>query len=130
MQCFRRFHHVTVTACHAHMYFFLTVIPTERLEEVVSDRDIEEIAREHLTDWESLRPYLGLTRQQKVDIRKSYPGDYEMQKWECLQTWRRNMGDNATYIALIRAALKVEDEKLADGVRAMLINACKDPHSK
>ena len=96
----------------------------------MTDRDMTKIAREHLTDWESLRPFLGLTRQQNLDIRMSNPGDYEMQKWECLETWKRINRGNATYSALIKAAEQVDDKMLADGVRAMVTNVSKDPHSK
>ena len=92
---------------------------------MVSDEDVATIARKHLTDWESLRPYLGLNRQQQVEIRKSYPGDYGQQKRECLEVWQETKGNEATYGALITAAEKAEDKKLADSVRAVL--AAKAP---
>ena len=109
------------------MCFFLTV-PTGKLEEVVSDSDITKIARDHLTDWESLRPYLGLSRQQKKEIHMSHPGDYGKQKWECLEMWKNMKRKKATYNALISAAEEMGDQKLASGVRAML--SSKDPHSE
>ena len=92
---------------------------------MVSDEDVATIARKHLTDWESLRPYLGLSRQQQVDIRKSYHGDHGQQKRECLEVWKETKGNEATYGALITAAEKAEDKQLADAVRAML--AAKAP---
>ena len=104
--------------------FVFTGIPTGRLEEVISDEDVATIARKHLTDWESLRPYLGLSRVQKEDIRKTY-SDYAKQKCECLEVWQETKGNEATYGALITAAEKAEDKKLADSVRAML--AAKAP---
>ena len=82
----------------------------------MSDREITEIAS--LTDWESLRPYLELTRQQKVDIRKSYPGDYLLQKCDCLRQWKYENESKATYGALITAAKRSQYWQLADGVRA------------
>ena len=97
-----------------------TGVPTGRLKEVVSDEDVATIARKHLTDWESLRPYLGLSRQQQVDIRNSDPGNYGKQKRECLEVWKEKKGNKATYGALITAAEKAEDQQLADRVRAML----------
>ena len=87
---------------------------------VVSDKDIATIARDLLTDWESLQPYLGLSRAQKVDIRKSYPGEYGKQKHECLEVWKETKGNEATYGAFITAAEEAKDQQLADRVRAML----------
>ena len=104
--------------------FFLagtcTGVPTGRLEKVVSDVDVATIARDHLTKWESLKPYLGLSRQQQVEIRKSYPGDYGEQKRECLEVWKEMKGNKATYGALITAAEGAKDQQLADRVRDML----------
>ena len=103
--------------------FFLagtcTGVPTGRLEEVISDEDVATIARDHLTNWESLRPYLGLTRPQKENIRKTY-SDYGEQKRECLEVWQETKGNEATYGALITAAEKAKDQHLADRVKAML----------
>ena len=100
--------------------FFLTDIPTGRLEEVIGDEDVATIARDHLTNWESLRPYLGLSRQQQVEIRKSYPVDYGEQKRECLEVWKETKGNKATYSALITAAEKAKDQQLADRLKAMI----------
>ena len=95
-------------------------LPTGRLEEVISDEDVATIARDHLTDWESLRPYLGLSRPQQVEIRESYPGNYGKQKRECLEVWKETKGNEATYGALITAAEKAKDQQLADRVKAMI----------
>ena len=84
--------------------------------------DLATIARDHLTKWESLRPYLGLTRQQEAEIRRSYPGDYEIQKRECLEVWNEIRGNGATYGALITAAEKSKDQLLAAKVRAMCVS--------
>ena len=92
---------------------------TERLEEVITDKDMATIARRYLTDWESLRPYLGLSRVQKEDIRKTY-SDYPKQKHECLELWKETKGNEATYGAFIKAAEKAEDQQLADRVKAMI----------
>ena len=99
---------------------FLIGIPTGRLE-VVSEEDLAVLARDHLTNWESLRPFLGLIRQQEAEIRNSYPKDYGRQKLECLEVWKEMKGDGATYDALIRAAEKAKDQLLADRVRTMLV---------
>ena len=95
-------------------------IPTERLEEVISDKDMATIARKYLTNWQLLRSYLGLTRQQEVEIRSTYNNDYGMQKNECLQVWKEMRGIEATYGALITAAEEAEEQQLADHVKTML----------
>jgi hypothetical protein len=87
---------------------------------VVSDRDLAVIARDHLTDWENLQPFLGLSRAQKKEIARSYPGDYGLQKQECLEVWKEKIGREATYRALISAAEEARDQQLADNIRDML----------
>ena len=108
--------------------FFLTGILTGRLEEVVSDKDVATIAREHLTDWESLRPYLGLSHPQEAEIHQTHR-DYGKQKQECLQEWKELKGNEATYGAFITAAEEARNQRLADGVRAMLGIVSKEPTS-
>ena len=87
---------------------------------MVSDEDVAVIARDHLTYWEPLRPYLGLRHKQEVYISNTYPGDYGKQKRECLEVWKKIKGDQATYGALITAAEKARDQPLADAVRDLL----------
>ena len=88
--------------------------------DVISDRDLAVIARDHLTDWENLQPFLGLSRAQKKEISKSFPGDYGKQKRECLEVWKEERGREATYRALISAAEEAKDQQLADNIRDML----------
>ena len=102
------------------MLLSTTGIPTGKLEKVVSNEDVATIARDHLTDWESLRPYLGLTRQQEEEIRRSFPNKYGKQKQECLERWKELKGDRATYGALIKAAETAKNQQLADRVKDML----------
>ena len=99
--------------------FPLTGIPTARLEEVIGVEDVATIARDHLTDWEPLSPYLGLSRQQEAVIHNTYH-HYGKQKRECLEVWKETKGNGATYGALITAAEKARDQQLADTVRSML----------
>ena len=91
-----------------------------RLTEEVSDVDIEKIASKYLTDWEKLRPSLGLTKAQETQICKSSPGDYEKQKRDFLYKWKEVKGSGATYGALKVAAEKTENKQLADNVMTML----------
>ena len=87
---------------------------------MVDDEDLAVIARDYLTDWEDLHPFLGLSRAQKKEIIKSFQGDYGKQKRECLEVWKEVKGDGATYRALISAAEKAKNRELADNVRGMV----------
>ena len=84
----------------------------------ISDDDIEVIAREHLTDWKSLRPTLGLTISEEDDICKDYK-ESQMQKRFFLHKWREREGERATYRVFSDAATKVKNKKLSDAVIAM-----------
>ena len=91
------------------------------LDEEVSDRDLAIIARKYLTDWVSLRSFLGLTRRHEKEISKSCPSDYGAQKWECLEMWKEMKGEKATYRALILAAEDAKLQELADKIRELLM---------
>ena len=92
----------------------------KKKDDEISDRDLAVIARDYLTDWEKLHPFLGLNRAQKKEIARSYPADYGLQKQECLEVWKEERGREATYRALISAAEEARDKELADNIRDML----------
>ena len=96
---------------------------TGGLNRMISDRDLAVIARKRLTDWEGLAPFLELTRAQEQQITRSYPGDYSEQKRECLQIWKEMKGTEATYQALISAAVEARDQLLADAVRDLYLSS-------
>ena len=110
------------------MHVCIHVLFPAGLDEEVSDRDLAKIARDHVTDWKSLRPFLGLSRSNEKEIVQSYPTDYGKQKQECLEVWKEMKGKEATYSALIRAAKDAKSQSLADSVRAMLMKG-KPIHS-
>ena len=87
------------------------------MDRVISDRDLAVIARDHVTHWRSLAPFLGLSRAQKKEIDESFKWDYEAQKMECLEVWKEERGREATYQALISAAEEAENLQLAHTVR-------------
>ena len=89
---------------------------------MISYRHLAIIARDHLTDWGSLAVFLGLTRARQQQIARSYSGDYGRQKRECLQVWRRMKGAEATYQALISAAVEARDQLLADAVKDLCLS--------
>ena len=86
---------------------------------MVSNIHLAEIARDHMTSWEPLVPYLGLSRTQEVNIRQTNR-DYDAQKREFLQEWQKTRGTQATYEAFITAAKQARDQMLADAVRKMI----------
>ena len=81
------------------------------------------IARDHVTHWGSLAPFLGLTRTKEREIAMSYPGDYGKQKRECLSVWREMEGERATYRAFISAAEEAGNQQLAHTVRDLCSHA-------
>ena len=72
-----------------------------------------------VTDWKALVPFLGLSLSQEKKIAMQFPGDYDLQKQECLEVWKEMKGMGATYPALIVAAGRAQNEELADRVRSM-----------
>ena len=94
-------------------------LPAE-LDVEVSDKDLATIARDHLTDWEALRPFLELSRSKAKEILKSFSNNYGKQKLECLEEWKEMKGHEATYYALINAAEDARLQSLADNVKKML----------
>ena len=106
---------------------------SEQFDGVITNIHIAEIARDFLSNWESLSPYLGLSRPQEKEISKTY-SLYGDQKRECLNKWKEEKGKEATYRAFIDAAEKAKNKQLADNVREMLqaasitrgeVNFCK-----
>ena len=89
------------------------------MDDVISRRYLAAIAKNHITHWEPLGPFLDLTRQQEVEIAQKYRDNYGLQKRECLEVWKEMKGDGTTYRALISAAEEAEDQQLADSIRKL-----------
>ena len=102
------------------------------LDEEVGDRHLAIIARDHVTDWEDLCPFLDLSREQEIAIRSSFNNDYGKQKHECLEVWKEMKGKKATYSAFINAATDAQFLILANRVEDMLKKqqTAPPPHSK
>ena len=96
--------------------------PSEQFDRVITDVHIADIAREFLSNWENISPYLGLSHPQKEEIHKTY-SLYGEQKRECLNKWKKEKGKKATYRAFIDAAEQAKNKQLADNVREMLQTA-------
>ena len=123
-KCIHVYYYIAIICAHDDsVYASISTAPPTRsvgLDNEIGDEDLAVIAMEHLMDWETLRPFLGLSRVQKTEIARSYPGEYGKQKRECLELWKEVQGEDATYRAFITAAEKAKDKRLADCVRAML----------
>ena len=89
------------------------------LDTPIPHQDLALIARDHLTSWEPLSPWLGLSLPQEEEIRRGRE-DYRTQKLECLKRWSEMNGEGATYGALISAAKNDKNQQLADSVRGMV----------
>ena len=81
------------------------------LDRIISDDDIEVIARDHLVRWEGL-PLLSPAEEEV--IRKNSPSDYLDQKRKFLYKWKAKQGDKATYRELRNAATTIGNKALAD----------------
>lgn len=93
-----------------------------QFDRVITDVHFTVIARDFISNWEDLLPYLGLSGPQKEEIRRTYPL-YREQKHECLKQWKEKEGNKATYRAFIQAAEQAKKKGLADKVREMLQTA-------
>ena len=95
----------------------MATVVIESLDKKVTDRDVNKLA-EFMPEWEAMRVPLGLDHAKKRVIKEER--DYEEQKRECIEQWRTQEGDKATYRAFINAAREAKMNGLADQVVAML----------
>ena len=87
---------------------------------VVNHDQLATLAKDHLMDWEEIAPKLGINPQQIFSIKKTYMNEYDAQKRDALNTWKRNKGNEATFGAFITAAESVGNTVLVDSVKAWL----------
>ena len=71
-----------------------------------------------MVSWEDMAGLLGLDRAKKREI--EHIKIYREQKKECVEEWREQRGEKATYSAFIEAAREAELNGLADKVKTML----------
>ena len=85
------------------------------LDAQIIEEDAATIAREYVTRWEELSPYLGLRSQEEEAIRGTFR-NYDDQRREALKKWRARKGKSATYRAFMDAANRAGNADLADNV--------------
>lgn len=96
----------------------MSEIPSETLNDPIRRNDIRQISRHHFK-WEPLLEMLGLSIEREREIKARFR-DYGEQKFEALQRWKEIRGDEATYRALIMAAVTMDEISLAVEVADML----------
>ena len=95
----------------------MATVSDGNLDRKVTDRDIDKLAG-FVVSWEDMAGPLGLDRAKKREI--EHIKTYREQKKECVEEWREQGGEKATYRAFIEAAREAELNGLADKVMAML----------
>ena len=96
-------------------------LPGDLLYSEVSDEDVAVIARDHLTRWEELSPFLELSEAADEEIRRTR-GGYGEEKKALLRQWRRTHGRGATYRVLIEAAERANNMLFVGSLEDMLRN--------
>ena len=74
-----------------------------------------------MVEYYILSTYLGLSQEQRNAFGML---GWAEKKHECLKVWKEMKGNEATYGALITAAEKAKDQKLADAVKAIFDGMC------
>ena len=97
------------------------------MDDVISRKVLAVIARDYVKHWKTLGPFLDLSRQQEIAITETYPNNYHLQKWECLEVWSDMKGTGATYRAFITAAEEARDHDLAHRVKDMTKSQSPSP---
>ena len=95
----------------------MATVSDENLDKEVTDRDVDKLAS-FMVSWEDMAGPLGLDRAKKREI--EHTKSYREQKKECVEEWREQGGEKATYRAFIEAAREAELNGLADKVKTML----------
>lgn len=90
---------------------------------ILSDTEITPcqlatLAREHLIDWNDIAPELGINPAQIFAIQQI--PNFNGQKREALNTWKRNKGNGATFRAFITAADSIGNTDLVHRVKKWL----------
>ena len=86
----------------------------DRLEKQCSD-NLFLILKKEIPSFEDAAPHFGFTQPEIVELR----GDFDTErrrKLEMLWNWRRRKGSDATYLAIVRIFLRMNDKQLAEVV--------------
>ena len=87
----------------------------------ITDIHIAMIAKE-MTCWESLAPFLQITKGEEEEIARDYKHKYELQKREALRLWIEKNGGKATYYQLVEILCERGHVALAEKVKEILVS--------
>ena len=87
----------------------------------ITDMHIAMIAKE-MTCWESLAPFLQITKGEEEEIARDYKHKYELQKREALRLWKEKNGGKATYYQLVEILCERGHVALAEKVKEILVS--------
>ena len=68
---------------------------------------------EEMVSFDQTAVALGIPAPRRQEIKANYPNDEKMRKIGLLEVWKRARGDDATYLALVEAFLKMNDRQTA-----------------
>ena len=104
----------------------ISSVENRGLDLVITDVDIEKIAREHLTEWRTLAPHLGLSLEEETSICRDFKDSFDEQKRHFLLRWKKKKGQRATYRALRDAAREIENVNLSEEVTSIACSRASD----
>ena len=87
-------------------------VPPEKLDQPCSDEHLSTLAL-HITDWQSIAPFLGLTEAEESEIVEDN-SKARMKKIKMLRKWRNKKGEKATYRNLAKVLLELEETDLVE----------------
>ena len=79
----------------------------------ICDDELLGIVQKQIVSYETIAPHLGINSVQVRVIEKDHNG-YELQKLKILEKWRKSKGTKATYFALAKAFLEIEEKDVAE----------------
>ena len=80
---------------------------TAGVEDVPLNNIIIQKVVKHLTTWEELSRYLGLSDAEEEEIKYNYPHNYSEQKYQCIKYWEKKNGKTATLLCLLQQVILI-----------------------
>ena len=93
-------------------------VPAEKLDQPCSDEHISKLAL-HITDWQSIAPFLGLTEAEESEIVEDC-SKARTKKIKMLRKWRNKKGEKATYRNLAEVLLELEETDLVEKLHKLI----------
>lgn len=95
------------------------------MQQVCSQKDLASIAGQ-LIRWDQVYMYLGVTQAQAQAVRRNHSEDYEAQKIEIFNIWKRGKGKfQGTFRELSDVFLELGDQQMVDNIKKVADTAYK-----